>query len=201
MDLTLAQTVTCRNAPAAQVAAEVLDACRCGDVEAFRQLFESYKTRVYSIALHFTADASAAHDITQQVFVTLYTALPGFRNESRFDTWLYRIVVNACLHEHRRRRRFVPIEQAGEPRPARGQRSLEGDYIRREEIHAVRHAIAGLSPKLRLPLVLKHLEGLSYEEIAAALGCSPGTVASRLNRGRASLARTLAHLRPPQNAC
>ena len=201
MDLTFAQTVAGRSAPASQVEPQVLEGCRSGDVEAFRQLFETYKSRVYSIALHFTADTCAAHDITQQVFVTLYSALPGFRQESRFETWLYRIVVNACLHEHRRRRRFVPLtDDAGSETPS-GAPSLEGDYIRREAIHAVRLAIASLSPKLRLPLVLKHLEELSYDEIAAVLGCSTGTVASRLNRARSSLARKLSHLRETGGTC
>ena len=201
MNLTLTHTAACRTTAAPLIDAKVLEACRRGEVEAFRQLFECYKNRVYSIALHFTADSGAAHDITQQVFVTLYTALPGFRHESRFDTWLYRIVVNACLHEHRRRRRFVPFEDLPESSTPSVERTLEGDYLRREEIHAVRHAIASLRPKLRLPLLLKHLEGLSYDDIAVALNCSTGTVASRLNRARASLAQKLAHLRPGGGAC
>lgn len=185
---------------ALHVDSEILEACQTGDVEAFRQLFEAYKSRVYSIALHFSADADVAHDITQQVFVTLYRALRTFRREAQFDTWLYRIVVNACLHEHRRKRRFVPLDIVSERLPSRTS-SVEHDYIREQESVVVRHAIATLKPKLRIPLILKHLRGLSYEEIGAILGCSTGTVASRLSRARSSLAAKVAHLRPSGGSC
>lgn len=172
----------------------VIEACQRGDGDAFRELFEAYKSRVYSIALHFTADHGAAHDISQQVFSTVFTAIARFRHEAAFDTWLYRIVVNACRHEYRRRRRFVSLEEHVEqPAPGRDE-SIEGDYLRQERIRAIREGIATLAPKLRIPLVLRHLEGLSYDEIAAILGCSSGTVGSRLARGRARLARQLAHL-------
>ncbi len=196
MALTLTYTGTYGTPRALHIDAEILAACQKGDVDAFRQLFESYKSRVYSIAVHFSADPAIAHDITQQVFVTLYTSIQKFRHEAQFDTWLYRIVVNACLHEHRRRRRFVPFDSVQEPRRQGSDETLESAYIRREEIDAVRFAIATLKPKLRLALVLKHFEGLPYDEIAAILGCSAGTVASRLNRARSSLAKKLAHLRP-----
>lgn len=185
---------------ALHVDSHILEACQNGDMGAFRQLFEAYKSRVYSIALHFSGDVESAHDITQQVFVTLHGALRRFRGDAQFDTWLYRIVVNACLHEHRRRRRYVPLEVA--PVVLTSDRSsVERDYIREEESAAVRHAIATLKPKLRLPLILKHLRGLSYEEIGAILGCSTGTVASRLNRARSSLASKVAHLRSSGGSC
>jgi RNA polymerase sigma-70 factor (ECF subfamily) len=194
--LTLTYTAPYGTPRALHIDAEILAACQKGDVDAFRQLFESYKSRVYSIAVHFSADPAIAHDITQQVFVTLYTSIQKFRHEAQFDTWLYRIVVNTCLHEHRRRRRFVPFDTVPEPRAQGGDETLESAYLRREEIGAVRLAIATLKPKLRVALVLKHFEGLSYDEMAAILGCSAGTVASRLNRARSSLAKKLAHLRP-----
>lgn len=184
-----------RPARSTLVDAHVIDACQRGDAEAFRVLFEAYKTRVYSIALHFTGESAAAHDVSQQVFVTVYTALARFRRESVFDTWLYRIIVNACLHEHRRRRRFVPLGDVTQSRLETGDPSLEHDFLRRERIDAVRRAIATLSPRLRLPLVLRHLEELSYQEIGDVLGCSAGTVASRLNRARTSLATRLGHLK------
>jgi RNA polymerase sigma-70 factor, ECF subfamily len=182
-----------RPARAALVDAAIIEACQRGDADAFRQVFDAYKTRVYSMALHFTGDHGAANDVSQQVFITVYNAISRFRRESAFDTWLYRIVVNACWHEHRRRRRFVSLDEVVEP-PQPREASVERDYLRQERIQAVREGIASLKPKLRLPLVLRHLEGWTYEEIAAILGVSSGTVASRLNRARARLARQLAHL-------
>jgi RNA polymerase sigma-70 factor (ECF subfamily) len=188
------KTEPARAPRAALVDAAVIEACQRGDADAFRELFEAYKGRVYSIALYFTGDRSAAHDVSQQVFSTVYTAIARFRHEAAFDTWLYRIVVNACRHEHRRSRRFVSLEDHVAPHSQRVEGSVEHDLLRQERIDAVREGIATLAPKLRLPLVLRHLEGLSYEEIATVLGCSSGTVASRLNRARARLATQLAHL-------
>jgi RNA polymerase sigma-70 factor (ECF subfamily) len=175
---------------------QTLDACRRGDSEAFRQLFEIYKDRVYSIAVaFFDGDDAAAKDITQQVFLKLMTRVGQFQNRSQFSTWLYRLVTNSCLDRKRALRRFVFFGAMTEieAKPQRG--SIEDRFIRREIEASVQSAIAALKPKLRMAVLLKYFEDLSYEEIAAALGCSKGTVASRLNRAHQILARKLAHLR------
>jgi RNA polymerase sigma-70 factor (ECF subfamily) len=173
----------------------LLEACRRGDREAFRLLFEATKDRVYSLAVHFIGDETAASDISQEVFLKLVSRLEQFRGEARFDTWLFRLVANACMDEHRRRRRLVPllVEKSTLPRERGGPQ--EASLVRREDREAVRLAVSRLSPKLRLPILLRYLEDLSYGEIAAALGCTKGTVASRLNRGHRELARTLGSLR------
>src|SRR5215510_1953915 len=88
----------------------LIEACQRGDREAFRELFEAHKDRVWSIALHFTGDESAARDVTQQVFLKLFTNITQFRHESGFATWLYRMVVNACLDERRGRRRWISFD-------------------------------------------------------------------------------------------
>jgi RNA polymerase sigma-70 factor (ECF subfamily) len=173
----------------------VIDACRDGDMAAFQRLFEAYKDRVYSIALHYSGDDATAKDISQQVFMKLFNRIGQFRRDAEFATWLYRIVVNTCMDEHRRRRRFVPVSHTVEAREMSARESQENSYIRREIDSAVRAAIAELKPKLRMPILLKYVEGLSYDEIAEALSCSKGTVASRLNRGHKALAQRLAHLR------
>jgi RNA polymerase sigma-70 factor (ECF subfamily) len=200
---------------------QLIEACRQGDREAFRQLFETYNDRVWSIALHFTGDETAARDITQQVFLKLFTSIGQFRFDARFATWLYRLVINACLDERRRHRRFIPLdflgndkrgdEAPGEPgkidavgvkhalhwRTSPGWSSHDDgdDRLSKLETSAmVKAAVKELKPKLRIAILLKYFEGLSYEEMAQALGCSIGTVASRLNRGHQELARKLAHL-------
>jgi RNA polymerase sigma-70 factor (ECF subfamily) len=199
----------------------LIEDCQKGDREAFRKLFEAYKDRVWSIALHFSRDKVLARDITQQVFLKLFACITQFRHDAAFETWLYRLVVNACLDERRSRRRFIsfhiPMGNADEMDSRVGDiESIERDrsgnlsdhcriseqedrYRRLEISDAVKAAIRELSPKLRIAILLKYFEGLSYEEMARVLGCSTGTVASRLNRGHKELARRLAHLRNALN--
>ncbi|HET7112209.1 MAG TPA: sigma-70 family RNA polymerase sigma factor [Pyrinomonadaceae bacterium] len=180
---------------------QVIEACQQGDRDAFRCLFEAYKDKVFSIAVYSSdGDRALAEDVTQQIFLKLFTAIRQFRGDSEFTTWLYRLVVNACHDERRRRRRLLPWETAttavamsnvSEKKPQ------ERQYARLEVAEAVRVAIEELKPKFRLPILLKYIEGLSYEEIAEVMGCSKGTVASRLNRGHSQLAKRLSHLNNP----
>ncbi len=188
----------------------LIEACRQGDREAFRQLFEVHKDRVWSIALHFIGDEAAARDITQQVFLKLFTGIGQFRHKASFSTWLYRLVANTCLDEQRRRRRFLSFDffktgegemkaidwqQTRQFEQGDKQSPQEDGYSQLEISTSVKAAVKELKPKLRIAILLKYFEGLSYEEMARVLGCSTGTVASRLNRGHKELARRLAYLR------
>jgi RNA polymerase sigma-70 factor (ECF subfamily) len=170
-------------------------ACQQGDREALRVLFEEYKDRVYSIALYsLSGDETAAGDATQQVFLKLMTRIGQFRGDAEFATWLYRLVVNTCHDEHRKQRRFVPLADSFLQTSAGGE-SPRASYARKELAGRVQTAVAELKPKLRWPILLKYVEGLSYEEIAQVLNCSKGTVASRLNRAHKALGRRLSHLK------
>lgn len=92
------------------ISGRVINACQEGDRDAFRVLFETYKDKVYSIAVYSSGgDATFADDVTQQIFLKLFTAIKQFRGDSEFTTWLYRLVVNACMDERRRRRRLLPF--------------------------------------------------------------------------------------------
>jgi RNA polymerase sigma-70 factor (ECF subfamily) len=173
----------------------LLEACRQGDREALRVLFDAYKDRVFSLAVHFVGDETAATDVAQEVFLRLFSRIGQFRGEARFDTWLFRLVANVCLDEHRRRRRLAPLPPEGDTAWPEGPGSPERRLAERQMRDTVRAAVARLSPKLRLPILLRYLEDLSYEEIAAVLGCTKGTVGSRLNRGHRELARRLGPLR------
>ena len=169
----------------------VVEACRRGDRAAFGRLYEARKDRVYSLVWYVTGDRTAAEDITQQVFVKVFEALPLFRGEAHVDSWLYQVTLNACRDHRRRLRRalHVPLEFAHSlisqlPDP-------EASHTHREIAAAVRAAVERLSPKVRAVVLLKYVGGLKYGEIARILGCSIGTVASRMNRAHTILARDL----------
>jgi RNA polymerase sigma-70 factor (ECF subfamily) len=172
---------------------ELVAACQRGEREAFRGLFEMYKDKVYSVALRFSADPAVAMDIAQDTFVKLFSRIGDFRGDSSFETWIYRMVVNSCLDHRRRSWRLLPLidEVAGRLRESR---DCLSELLRSEMGERVQTAVERLSPDLRMVVVLRYTEGLSYEEIAEVLGCSSGTVASRLNRAHKALERRLAHL-------
>lgn len=179
-----------------EITADIIASCRCGDREAFRALYEAYKDKVYSIALYFFhGNEAAASDITQQVFLKMLHSVGQFRGDAVFSTWLYRLVVNACMDEARRAkpRELSPntanVDVLAEPD------SPEQDFARQQTARSVRVALSALPPKFRLPILLRYFEDLSYEEMAAAMNCSMGTVASRLNRGHKMLAQKLESLR------
>lgn len=179
---------------AASLPAGLLDACRNGERESVRVLFELYQDSVFSLALNFSGDRSLARDVCQNVFLKLISGLHALRSEENFRPWLCRLVVNACMDEHRRTRKLVASDEA--KLCALDSATSPEDAAQRQQVGLeVRSAVTRLSPRLRLPILLRYVEGLSYEEIAGVLGCSMGTVASRLSRGHRALARRLSHLR------
>lgn len=171
---------------------EVVEACRRGQRDAIRVLYEAYKDKVYSIALYyFHGDAALAADVAQEVFLKVMSGIAGFRGNAGIGTWLYRLTANACTD---RRRSASAREIAVGPErfdrlPATG--SPERDASTAEEAARVRRAVSSLPEKLRLPVLLRYFEDLSYEEMASALDCSVGTVSSRLNRGHQLLREKL----------
>ena len=176
---------------------EVIESCRQGDRDALRALYQAYKDKVYSIAYHFFhRDASMASDITQQVFLKLIGEMGKFRGDAAFSTWLYRLVVNACVDRARRGRANVMVDDPAVlqalPDPVS---SHEDVLVRAEMAQSVQDAIGSLPPKLRLAILLRYFDELSYVDMAAALNCSIGTVSSRLSRGHRLLAKRLAPFR------
>ena len=176
---------------------QLIRLARAGDRDAFAQLLERYEKPVYHQALRMVGHAEDAADLTQEVFLKVWQALPGFQGDSAFSTWLYRLTSNACidfLRREKRRRGTLSLDdqeldlsaQLSDPAPA-PQQALE----QRELQRALEAGLAQLSDEHRQVLVLRELNGLSYEEIAQALGLSPGTVKSRIARARLSLAKFL----------
>jgi RNA polymerase sigma-70 factor, ECF subfamily len=180
------------NLSAPELSKHVIESCRSGDREAFRALYELYKDRVYSIALYFChGDIPAASDVTQQVFLKLMTSIHQFSGDAEFPTWLYRLVVNACMDAGRSRKPEASIASRASLEDFAAAGSQEEDYARAQMAQSVRKAVSALPPKFRIAVLLRYFEGLSYEEMANVLNCSMGTVASRLSRGHKMLAGRL----------
>lgn len=168
--------------------------CESGSREWFESLYNQHQRKVFSVALNFFGgDIDRAGDVTQQVFLKIYTRPNDFRGESEITTWIYRITVNACIDEHRKTRRFFGLADFFNL----AETTIKVDEkLRRKEIsNEVQAVIASLKPKFRLPILLKYSENLSYAEIAEILDCSIGTISSRLNRGHKMLAQKLGHLK------
>ena len=174
---------------------EVIEACQRGDWDAFRLLFEAHKGRVYSIALRYCGDESAAMDIAQETFLKLFSSIQDFRGNACFESWLYRIVVNRCLDHQRRGRRLMPFLEGLLDIVRAPAETVLQELLRAEMEKDVQKIVQTLAPEQRIVVVLRYTEGLAYEEIAEILGCSAGTVASRLNRAHKVLERKLSHLR------
>jgi RNA polymerase sigma-70 factor (ECF subfamily) len=170
---------------------ELVEACQRGERDAFRVLFEKHKDRVYSVALRYSGDAAAAMDIAQETFLKLFSSIRSFRGESGFESWLFRLVVNQCLDQRRRTRRVMPmVDGLLDLLRAPGLSAMD-EMLRAELGERVRSAVGALPAEQRMVIVLRYTEGLSYDEIAEAVGCSAGTVASRLNRAHRTLERRL----------
>lgn len=154
--------------------------CLAGDAASQRQLYDQYYRKAYRLAVRMVGRQDAA-DLTQQVFLRVFTGLKGFRGQAAFSTWLYRIVINECLR-HRRNpsSRTVPLTR--EPLSAA---ATPDQRLERAEL--LERALDQLEERLRAVFLLREAEGLTYNEIAAVLGIPPGTVASQLSRARTEL--------------
>jgi RNA polymerase sigma-70 factor (ECF subfamily) len=156
---------------------------RGGDVEAYEVLIRRHRDRIYRIALRMLGNPHDAEDIAQDVIIQLWTAVAGFTGAARFTTWLYRLVVNRCLNHQRRARHTRPLTEADHP-PAVG---VDDAVIARQRAQAMMAVIAALPAEQRVTLVLCHVEGLSYREVAIILEVSEAVVRGRLSRARRAL--------------
>ncbi len=162
-----------------------------GDLEAFESLVRAHQAPIYNLAYRLTGNREDATDAAQDAFVRAYQALPRFRQDAAFGTWLYRIATNAALDLVRRRPAVPPVELTANHR-APDDPEVEAQ---RREIHRRVHAALGhLPPEYRAAVVLRDLQGLDYEEIARVLQVPIGTVRSRLSRGRGALRAQLTDL-------
>lgn len=170
-----------------------------GDVNAFEDLVSAYEKKVYNLALRMTGNPQDAEDMAQESFLKAYSSLPSFRGDSRFSVWLYRIVSNVCLDYLRKKNKRGTVSLSVEDDDGEDtQLDLPDTSQSPEEVlekkltrDAVRRGLDSLPPDARQILLLREIEGLSYEEIGEVLGLESGTVKSRIFRARKKLAAFL----------
>ena len=167
-----------------------------GDVEAFTKLVRAHSSLVYRVALRMLGNEDA-QDASQEVWIRVWRNIEGFRGESAFTTWLYRITVNTCLSTRQKQARRDEREYSGEempylPEPPGGDADPEVVALSAERREEVEAALLHVRAEHRAALVLRHMEGLSYAEIAEVLEVPDGTAKGWVSRGRAAMLIALA---------
>ena len=163
------------------------------DANAFCSLAERYARRIYLLAFHYCRNAQDAEDLSQEVWLKAYQALANFRSDSSFYTWLRRITINAFLNNRRTSQRrpgqtaIVDLLDAGVESLFESRLASPETIYNKVLFESVMSALAELTPTQRLMFLLRHYEGMSYDEIAAAMNCSSGTVKKGVSRAIAKL--------------
>ncbi|MEJ2167775.1 MAG: sigma-70 family RNA polymerase sigma factor [Desulfobacterales bacterium] len=170
---------------------ELIARFKTGNPSAFEAVVLRYQDRIYNLCRYMLRDPRDAQDAAQDVFLKAYRALKDLRPDSSLYTWLYRIAVNTCLdYKRRSKREALRNEPLAEDLPS-DEPLPEQRYESREVTEAIQLALQKLPEKLRAVIVLREIEGCSYEEIAQILRTSVGTVKSRISRAREELRRIL----------
>ena len=166
-----------------------------GDASAFNQLMEMHERRMYAVALRMCANREDAQDCLQEAMLRVYRAIGSFKGQSTFSTWLYRITMNTCLDELRRKKNkqsasldnlldqgWAPTDTAASPEKHALMREMRGQLVK---------SINELPEDMRAAIVLRDIQGFAYDEIAEMLETNVGTIKSRISRGREKLREIL----------
>ncbi len=170
---------------------KIIARARRGDADAFEQLVVAYRDQVFRLALRMCGSEADADEVAQEAFLSAWKALPNFRGESQFSTWLYQLTTHAAIDLMRREKRQIAAADITEVSAADPAPSPQQQAEQSEQREIVRDAILQLAPEQREVVVLRFMEELSYEEIGAVLKLPSGTVKSRLNRAKAQLKEIL----------
>jgi RNA polymerase sigma-70 factor (ECF subfamily) len=170
--------------------ANIIRQCLDGATDAYAILVDRYKAMVYNVAYRMLGDSDMAKDIAQESFIAAYGGLKTFKQDAKFSSWLYTIVLNKCRDHLRLAKENVPIDDLSEVRPGSGS-SPEQRAADRQRSDLLQQALDALSPQYREVLVLKHIEQLDYQEIAAITGTSVPALKVRAHRGREMLRKLL----------
>lgn len=181
---------------------DLVERVQRGDRRAFDLLVLRYQQRIVKLIMRYVQDGAEAQDVAQEAFIKAYRALPAFRGDSSFFTWLYRIAINTAKN-HLASLRRKPVDydldvQDPADLEARGQlrdeETPEGLALQEELRQVVERSIASLPEELRTAIMLREIDGLSYEEIAVAMDCPVGTVRSRIFRAREAIDKSIESL-------
>jgi RNA polymerase sigma-70 factor (ECF subfamily) len=170
-----------------------------GEMAAFQELVEKYKQKVFYMALDMTGNHHDAEDLSQEVFMKVYTAIKDFRGEAKLSSWLYRIAMNTCIDKTRRKHlKLVDIDEKvyEQATPGKNPEQLLQDRATQDQIE---QALQKLPPRQRSIFVMRHYNELMLREIAEALGISEGTVKAQLFRAIQRLQKELGAFRPRQD--
>jgi RNA polymerase sigma-70 factor (ECF subfamily) len=176
---------------------QLVEQCMAGNEAAWEELVRLHTRRVYSVCYRFTGTGEEAQDLTQEVFLRVFRTLKSFRaGEGSFSVWLNRLTRNLLIDHYRRSRQARKTESLDDQLPGIEESTAvtartDGMVAGREASELLQGALQKLSPELRETVILRDVEELEYREIAQVLNVPEGTVKSRLNRGRAELARIL----------
>ncbi len=168
----------------------LVERCKSGDDAAFRELVDRYRNLVFGLIARTVSNRALAEDLAQEVFLRVYRGLPYFRGEARLSTWIYRIVVNVCVHEQRGAGVTVSLDDdAGAETTAASTTDRQfGDIEMRDRVEK---AIARLPANYRLLIASHYLEGIRYEDLAEIFDLPLGTVKTQLHRAKQQLRRLL----------
>ncbi len=176
---------------------ELVEMIVAGQGEVFSLIYNRYYSRVYRMAYAMTGSHHSAEDMAQEVFMRAYQKITLFGGKSKFSTWLYRLAHNHCLN-HCKREHVQDNMQFDEMRSSplnTSFESAESRLLQTQVQSEIQKALLSLKPEVRLIIILRDIEGLTYAEICEQLNCSTGTLAAQLNRARKLIARKLEHLR------
>ncbi|MBI4939014.1 MAG: RNA polymerase sigma factor RpoE [Nitrosomonadales bacterium] len=183
-----------------EVDQQLVERAQRGDKHAFELLIAKYQRRLARLISRFVRDAAEVEDVTQEAFIKAYRALPAFRGESAFYTWLYRIGINTAKNYLLATKRRAPTSTQFDADEAEGFEEAgllhevstpENELMSKQVVDVVNASLQQLPDDLRTALTLREIEGLSYEEIAAVMDCPIGTVRSRIFRAREAIAENL----------
>jgi RNA polymerase sigma-70 factor (ECF subfamily) len=176
---------------------QLIDAALAGDSSAFGVLVQRYQNRLYNSIVHVVGCRVEAEDVVQDAFVQAYVKLHTFKRNSQFFTWIYRIAFNSALSRRRRKRPAMSVEQSRETtgaEPVSNDDAPDDRMLRSERVQRVQEALSKLTEDHRAILILREMDGMSYEEIAEILNTPVGTVRSRLSRARSQMRDKLEEL-------
>ncbi|MBQ4089357.1 MAG: sigma-70 family RNA polymerase sigma factor [Clostridia bacterium] len=174
---------------------KLISKAAAGDGAAFSELMTMHEKRMYAVALRMCANREDAQDCLQDAMLRVYRSIGGFKGQSSFSTWVYRITMNTCLDELRRRKTRTAASLdtllEGGWSPSDGENSPERHAVSSEQRRVLDKAIAELPEDMRSAIVLRDVQGFSYDEIADMLDVNIGTIKSRISRGREKLRQIL----------